>query len=84
MAASLGLSSVTIRNPVAHPYKLNASFSFLPAMPFHFSHTCANPSKNQFRAFHFPSCSVSESSVSSPLEAETEAVEEDDNPMAVL
>ncbi|KAI5673793.1 hypothetical protein M9H77_14157 [Catharanthus roseus] len=80
--ASLGFNNVAIRNLVSNPYKLNPSFSFLTTMPFHFFHTSKKPLKNQFRIFSSPSRSVSESSVSSPLEAE--AAEEDDDPTAEL
>lgn len=82
--ASLSIGSASIRNPAFQPCKLNSNFSFPNRMPFHFFQVSKKPSKNQYRTSRFFPRSVSESSISSPLEAETADDEEEDDPTAEL
>lgn len=79
---SLSIGSASITNPAFQPCKLNSNFSFLSKMPFHFFQVSKRPSKNPYRTCHFPPCPVSESSISSPMEAEI--ADEEDDPTAEL
>ncbi|CAI9106209.1 OLC1v1005308C1 [Oldenlandia corymbosa var. corymbosa] len=81
--ASLTIGSVIIRNPSFYPCQLNSDFSFLNRIPFPLFQT-KRPSNFESRTSYIPPCSVSESSVSSPLEAEAEAIDEEDDPTAEL
>lgn len=82
--ASLGFSSVAVRNLVVSPYKPNPSCSSISLMPFCFFRTSTKTLKCTFRTLHLPSCSLPESSVSSPIDADVEAAEENDDPTAEL
>ncbi|CDP09659.1 unnamed protein product [Coffea canephora] len=79
---SLSIGSGSITNPAFQPCKLNSNFSFLCKMPLHFFQVSKRPSKDQYRTCRFPKCPVSESSISSPLEAEI--ADEGDDPTAEL
>lgn len=82
--ANLGFCSVSVRNLVVNPYKPNPGFSSIGLMPFRFFRSSTKPLKCKVRTLHLPSCSLPESSVSSPIDAGAEAADEYDDPTAEL
>ncbi|MCD7449356.1 TGF-beta-activated kinase 1 and MAP3K7-binding protein 2 [Datura stramonium] len=76
--AALSFNPSRIRHPLLQIHKPISSFTCLTEFPFQ---SLVKSPKNKLKSVHLPSCSVSEASIPSTLEAEEE---EDDDPTAEL